>query len=124
MGTGLSVVVNSSDNKSLAFRKFLLAVRPRIETLPLVSCECDMFVTNKKQALAVWVFGLLIALGLVVSESYILALVVSGGLVVFGLRSKETARGREATASPNQSTDSEAARLQICVTSPHTLLQQ
>ena len=57
-----------------------------------------------------WVFGLLIALGLVVSESYILSLVVVGGLVVFGLRSKETARGPEATpASPDQSTDSEAA---------------
>jgi len=44
---------------------------------------------NKKQAVAIWVFGGAVALLLLVAGYYILGLAAIGGLVVFGLQSKD-----------------------------------
>lgn len=44
---------------------------------------------NKRQAVAIWVFGVAVALLLLLAGYYILGLAVIGGLVVFGLQSKD-----------------------------------
>src|SRR5487761_59019 len=52
--------------------------------------------TNKKQAIAIWGFGIVIAVGLLLTDHFIFALVVAGGLVIFGLRSKESSKAKPA----------------------------
>lgn len=52
---------------------------------------------NRKQEIAAWFFGLLIALGLLVTDNGIWALVVLGGLAILSLRDRQKKRQRQRT---------------------------
>jgi hypothetical protein len=52
---------------------------------------------NRKQEIAAWVFGLLIALGLFVTDNVIWAIIVLAGLTILSLRDRQKKRQKEQT---------------------------
>lgn len=65
--------------------------------------------TNKRQAIGIWIFGAAIALVLLLAGYYIPGLAVVGGLVVFGLRTKNMSANVEHSKPTPQETPVESS---------------